>query len=305
MIGQTIRPLGLTADEFGLFIRIPEIENQDKKKARVFLTSDPTAVLDFLGLSQGNGEREKPFKSVNDLFEYAASCKWFMLWPKDQEVGQEKANDRSRVRNRPIFKRWAEEFIPACRAKGRFLVSNPQQRTRAAVRDEVRREVFRTFPGSEAAYDFVLAGWNRERARVLVKNKIIKEDVCLPDDITPFLPTTTTREHDGGGDDAGDEYMRDLEKNWRGVLRSALAKVIIDDDDSFGGVDPPRLRDAEGVLQVDDVKDWINRNWERVGKVAWVLNCERARESVERKRKAAEDAQGGQPTASAATGGKR
>lgn len=305
MIGQTIRPLGLTADEFGLFIRIPEIENQDKKKARVFLTSDPAAVLDFLGLSQRNGEREKPFKSINDLFEYAASCKWFMLWPKDQEAEEEKASDRSRVRNRPVFKRWADEFIPACRASGRFLVPNPEQRTRAAVRDEVRREVFRTFPGSEAAYDFVLASWNRERARVLVKNKIIKEDVCLPDDITPFLPTTTTREHDGGGDDAGEEYMRDLEKNWRGVLRSALARVIIDDDDSFGGVDPPRLRDAEGVLQVDDVKDWINRNWERVGKVAWVLNCERARESVERKRKAAEDAQGGQPTASTATGGKR
>lgn len=302
MIGQTIRPLGLTADEFGLFIRIPEIENQDRKKARVFLTSDPTAVLDFLGLSQRNGEKEKPFKSVSDLFEYAASCKWFMLWPKDQEVEEEKASDRSRVKNRPVFKRWADEFIPACRAKGRFLVPNPQQRTRGDVRDEVRREVFRTFPGSEAAYDFVLAGWARERARVLVKNKIIKEDACLPADITPFLPTTS-REHDGG-DDAG-EYMRDLEKNWRGVLRSALAKVIIDDDDSFGVVDPPRLRDAEGVLQVDDVKDWINRNWEKVGQVAWVLNCERARESAERKRKAAEDAQGAQPATSAATGGKR
>lgn len=302
MIGQTIRPLGLTADEFGLFIRIPEIENQDRKKARVFLTSDPTAVLDFLGLSQRNGEREKPFKSVNDLFEYAASCKWFMLWPKDQEVDEEKASDRSRVKNRPVFKRWADEFIPACRAQGRFLVPNPQQRTRGDVRDEVRREVFRTFPGSEAAYDFVLAGWDRERVRVLVKNKIIKEDVCLPDDITPFLPTTS-REHDAG-DDTG-EYMRDFEKNWRGVLRSALAKIIIDDDDSFGGVDPPRLRDAEGVLQVDDVKDWINRNWEKVGKVAWVLNCERARESVERKQKAAEDAQRAQPAVGAATGGKR
>lgn len=299
MLGQTVRPFGLTADEVGLYIRIPEIEKQDKKKARVLLTSDPAEVMSFLGLSQINGEREKPFKSVNDLFEYAASCKWFMLWPKDEELEEEKARDRARVGKRPIFKRWADEFIPACRAKGRFTVSNPQERTRAAVRDEVRKEAFSTFPGSEAEYKSALADWNKEKTRILVKNKIIKENECLPADVKPALPAP--REHV----EDMDAYLRDLERNWRAMLRSALAKIIIDDDDTFGGIDPPRLRDAEGVLKVEDVREWIRQNWEKVGKAAWELNCERSRESTERKRKAEEAAQEAKPAPAAATGGKR
>ncbi|KAL1868741.1 hypothetical protein Daus18300_005875 [Diaporthe australafricana] len=320
MIGQTIRPFGLTADEIGLYIRIPEIERLDKKKARVFLSSDPSKVLDFLGLSRLNGEWEKPFESVRDLFEYAASSKWFILWPKDQDAeekttigddakvsaGKEvqedlkklKANDRARMKQRPAFARWVNEFIPACRAEGRFMVSNPEEHTKEDVRDDVRQIAFKTFPGSEAAYNSALADWNKERTRIFVKNKIIKDDVCLPSDIKPFLPSL------GGGDGNVDTGtgLPDLEKHWRGVLRSALAKIIVDDDETFEGIVPPRLRNADGVLEVDDVKDWINRNWFDVGRVAWTANCARSRESMERKRKAAEETQEDEATA-AATGG--
>lgn len=300
MLGQTIRPFGLTASEDGLYIRIPEIEKHDKKKARVFLSSDRIKVVDFLGLGRRKGELEKPFKSVNELLEYAATNRWFMLWPVDQDADEDKAADKSRVEKRPVFARWVNEFIPACRAKGRFVVRNPGERTRRDVRDEVRREAFKTFPGSEGAYKSRLAEWNREQARVLVKNRIIKEDACLPADVRHALPAPREKVDDLAA------YTRDLEKNWRAVLRSALVKVIIEDDDgSFEGVDAPRLRDAEGGLLVDDVKDWINRNWEKVGQAAWRENCRRARESVERKQKAEQDAQGDKAAAGGAAGGKR
>lgn len=323
MVGQTIRPHGLTADEVGLYIRIPEIEKQDKKKARVLLSSDPTRVIDFLGLGRHNREWEKPFASVRDLFEYAASCKWFMLWPRDQDSEEEgttrggtkdkvdeellkdlkklKANDRARMKQRPDFARWVNEFIPDCRAKGRFMVPNPEKRTPRDVRDDVRKEAFRTFAGSEAAYKSALADWNKEKTRIFVKNKLIKEDACVPADITASLPALPKR--DGGGDTGA--ALRELEKNWRGVLRSSLVKVIVDDDDSFEGIKPPKLRDADGVLQVDDIKDWINRNWEDVGRVAWDLYLERARESIARKRKAAEDTQAGKASGAATGGGGR
>ncbi|KAJ0121743.1 hypothetical protein J7T55_008910 [Diaporthe amygdali] len=317
MIGQTIRPFGLTADEIGLHIRIPEIERQDKKKARVLLSSEPDKVIEFLGLMRHKGEKEKPFvpeeeepfDSVKDLFEYAASCKWFMLWPEnpeekatthddteanaikqiEAELKKLKANDRARMKQRPVFARWVDEFIPACRAQGRFVVPNPEKRTLEDVRNEVRELAFNTFPGSEADYNASLADWNKEKTRIFVKNKVIKEDMCLPTNITAVLPSPRERD--------GDTSInpQDLEKNWRGALRSALAKVIIDDDETFEGIVPPRLRDADGVLEVDAVKDWINLNWEEVGRVAWRSNYARAEESRKRK-EATKEAQEGKAT---------
>ncbi|KAJ2983431.1 hypothetical protein NUW58_g6248 [Xylaria curta] len=61
ILGSTIRALGLTIDEKALYIRIPEIEETDKKKARVPLSTDPSEILSFLGLSVGSKEWEQPF----------------------------------------------------------------------------------------------------------------------------------------------------------------------------------------------------------------------------------------------------
>lgn len=305
MLGQIIRPFGLTADETGLTIRIPEIEKENRKAARIFLTRSPTEVLDFLGLRHQNGEWKRPFGSVEDLFEYAASCRWFMLWPKSSTEAEEeeqeetkaprsdtndasnkgdrahseetrklKHNDRARMKQRPVFARWVEEFKPRCREQGRFVVSDPDK-TPGQVHREVRRLAFRAFPGSRAAYAAALAAWRREKARVYVKNKLIKEDACLPPDISHALPAP---QEGAGGAPA------DLEGHWRGVLRSALAKVLLQDDGGFRGVVPPGLRDGDGVLAVEDVKDWIARNWEEVGRVAWEVQCEKARARIEEKR---------------------
>ena len=307
MLGQIIRPFGLTADETSLYIRIPEIEHENRKGSRVFLTSHPTKVLDFLGLSYQHGELERPFQSVDELFEYAASCRWFMLWPEGIEPEEKeqqatrggstdvnstkgingdqseqarrlKCNDRARMKQRPVFARWVEEFRPRCRKQGRFLVSDPG-RTPAHVRDEVRLEAFRAFPGCESAYAATLTAWRREKVRIHVK-RVIKEDVCLPADVSHVQPVPQEGTNAAGA-----------ERSWRGALRSALAKILIDDDEGFAGIVPPRLRDNEGILIVEDVKDWIVRNWEEVSRVAWSLQCARARAAMEeRERKLAEAA---------------
>lgn len=302
MLGQTIRPLGLTADEVGLLIRIPEIEKEDKKKARVLLTSDPTKVNNFLGLSRPKSEWENPFKSVNDLFEYAASCKWFMLWPSDKDSEEEgtsredtedgadkktqdelkklKTKERSRMKQRPVFARWVDEFVPACRAKGRSVVSNPKERTMETVRNEVREQAFKAFPGSEAAYNSKLADWNKEKTRIYVRNGLIKHGAYLPEDIKRYLPVPRDRDGEQGDDKSARLLV--IERQWRSALRSAMEKIVIDDDDSFEGVVPPKLRDAGGVLKVDEVKDWMEKNWAEVARVAWKRQCELAKEHIER-----------------------
>ena len=50
MLGTTIRPFGLTANENGLQVRIEEIELLDKKKSMIYLTKDPREVCQLLGL---------------------------------------------------------------------------------------------------------------------------------------------------------------------------------------------------------------------------------------------------------------
>ncbi|KAJ8111554.1 hypothetical protein ONZ43_g5593 [Nemania bipapillata] len=67
LLGSMIRPFGLTIDEVALYVRIPEIEELDKKQAKVELSRDPVSILRFLGLDFG-AEWEEPFASDDAVF---------------------------------------------------------------------------------------------------------------------------------------------------------------------------------------------------------------------------------------------
>lgn len=132
IIGSTIRVFGITVNNTGMYLRIPQIEALDRKKAMVFLTDDSNTILEFLGL---NVERWwKPFQNLQEMFEYAATCRLFRVKKtkpegeaegdvivEDDMEGQEggesgkkklKHNDRARMRKRPLFRTWMDEFIP-------------------------------------------------------------------------------------------------------------------------------------------------------------------------------------------------
>lgn len=70
ILGSTIRRFGLTVNNNGMFIRIPDIEFHDKKKSMIFLTEEPAVILAFLGLD--GSKWFKGFDSREDMFEYAA-----------------------------------------------------------------------------------------------------------------------------------------------------------------------------------------------------------------------------------------
>lgn len=252
------------------------MEHIDKKKARVFLTSSPTKVLDFI-MDEDHGEWAKRFSSVDAMFDYASKCKWFYVWlaHENEKTNVEvkeglKANDRQRMNQRPVFALWVEEYVPSQIILNRSLFEI-DKRTATDVRDEVRDAAFSTFPGAEERYNQQLSTWNKERTRIFVKNKLIKEDVALPASISCALPTPQE------GSSAAE-----VEKNWRGVLRSALTKLIVNESADFenAGITPPQLRDRYGVLIIDEVKDWIEKNWESVGRAAWIEQCARAAESM-------------------------
>lgn len=253
LLGSTIRRFGLTIDEVGLYVRIPEIEKRDKKRAKVLLSEDPGEILRFLGLRFDGRQWEEPFASDEDIFEYAATCRLFWVTPPDvgAEGGDEdlteaalarklKSNDRRRMSYRPIFRKWIEEFIPACRASGRFA-SPP------LTRDEVRQDVFEYFPGVQSIYDSTLTEWRVQRQREELWKAVIK----------PVVP-----------DDVGPER--------RSCCLSALKKIILDANDSFDGILAlPNLKDKDGLFDEDAVRVWVGENWQRVMDVAWRINQER------------------------------
>lgn len=289
ILGTIHRPHGLTISDKALHIRIPEIEDYDKKRARVFLTDHPAEVLDFLGLSIRNHEWERPFASVDDLFEYAAQCRWFILAPHnddEENIAQDEAaaarrklkhNDRQRMRQRPIFARWLDEFVPACRAAGRFVATDGHN---PSLRKEVRDAAFTTFSNAKTAYHARLEEWRDERARLYVKNTLIRSGACLPD--VESVARVVPAPQEGSTAEAGD-----IAVSWRGVLRSALTRILVERDylwleDVPGTVltePPPPLRDQSGAVTEEELRAWVAGNWSVVGRAAWRENCARAAEA--------------------------
>ncbi|KAI4242921.1 MAG: hypothetical protein L6R40_003794 [Gallowayella cf. fulva] len=108
LLGSSIRHFGLTANDTGLHLRIPEIEPKNRKRAMICLTADPNEVLDFLRLDKT--AYQQPFDTVEHMYEYACSSIFF--WPEAYVKGDLKANDRKRMVQRDLYRRFVEEFVP-------------------------------------------------------------------------------------------------------------------------------------------------------------------------------------------------
>lgn len=263
MLGSTIRPFGLTVNDTGFFLRIEEIEAFDRNKAKVFLTSEPAAILDFLSLDGKTWW--KRFESVDDMFNYAAGSRFFWVKPsqkseeqklKTDEVDAEggegkkedlKRSDRKRVNQRPIFAQWIEDFIPRCRESGKYSTST-------LTRQQVRLEAFEKF-GVRKEYEDKLREWN------LAKNK----DELWRIAIKGSIP------EDG------------VNPQFRSAAARVFKEVIIEGKQVEGMVVPEGVKVQEnGLWDLDAVKEWVGSSWEEAWKIGMemlrVKNIEKQRE---------------------------
>ncbi|KAJ9418618.1 hypothetical protein QL093DRAFT_2388266 [Fusarium oxysporum] len=178
ILGSIIRPYGLTVDDKGLHIRVPEGELINRKKAKVLLTSKPDDILMFLGLPVA--EYWRPFATTEAMFQYIIKCPMFSL-PRystfEEEMGLGTANDRRRMASRPVYREWTQEFKPRLREKGLYFENS-------LTRDEIREKAFNTFP-IESEYHTRVQGFIRDQQRQALR-KYIKSQV-------PERRTTTPR----------------------------------------------------------------------------------------------------------------
>lgn len=248
MLGSTIRPFGLTVNDTGLFLRIEQIEAFDKTKAKVFLTSEPKAILDFLGLDEKTWW--KGFESVEEMFNYAAGCRFFWVKPS-QNGGQKrklteltaeggegekedlKRSDRKRVTQRPIFAQWMEDFIPRCRESGKFSAST------SLTREQVRLEAFEKF-GVRKEYEDKLREWN------LTKHK----DELWRITIKGSIPEVG------------------VDPQVRGAAARVFKGIVMEGEVVEGMVVPESVKMQEdGYWDLDAVKAWVMASWEEAGKI--------------------------------------
>jgi len=211
-----------------------------------------------------DGFWDKPFESAEALFDYTMTCRLFYVReaPDDDAKGDAddigvmggeegrkklKSNDRRRMKGRPVYRRWINEFIPSLRAQGRFIRSGPSssvEEARAVVRDEAFARFF-----VEAEYKKRLRDWQLDRDNQQMKS-LLKELV-----------------------------VSTMDPQRRACLLSAMKKIIMEDDPSFGFA-PSGLRDAGGFYDIQVVRDFLRDNLDEVGRVAWDRQLQRAEASM-------------------------
>lgn len=169
IIASTVRPLGLTPSISGFYVRIQEIETRNRQAARILLTTSPSDTLSFLGLDPGRYWRK--FETVDELFAYAATCRFFD--PKRYDAARTradlKANDRKRARKRAVFRKWIDEYLPL------HVDDEPADAAAAAMsREDVVGEA-KSFFGVADEYDERRSTGVREMGRDRLWKQIRKE----------------------------------------------------------------------------------------------------------------------------------
>ncbi|KAK6846300.1 hypothetical protein PG987_001488 [Apiospora arundinis] len=252
LLGSTIRPFGLTIDHKALYVRIAEIEKFDKKKAKIFLSSDPETVLNFLGLDPQRWKQ--PFATLEETYEYTATCRFFWVKPEsengsdvsdEERIGGEftrknlKSNDRQRMDKRPMFNKWIKEFIPKCREQHRFT-------ERPTDREGTLEAAFEQF-GVRETYDTRVLEFRKKRQAETLWKEVIK----------PAVP------------------IEGINPMFRGCATNGLKKIILQGDESFGGLSNESLKDENGLFDEDAVRRFSKAHWKEVADIAFQRNHDR------------------------------
>ncbi|KAH8168836.1 hypothetical protein LIA77_10962 [Sarocladium implicatum] len=255
ILGSTIRPYGLTINDDALYIRVPEIEQFNRKRSHVFLTAEPAEILDFLGLP-ADEFWAAPFPSLVDMFQYTAKCRLFWVRPavpEDEIQNNEiamvdgvktdraalKSNDRRRMNQRPAFRLWIEEFVAELRQKGLYS-SKPS--TRGAVTEEALCRFHIRDEFARRRDEFLLEK-QKERINKLIKASSVKAD---PGDMKIMA--------------------------YRAAQIQAIKRVVFEGDERYGMLAPPSIRTNDGLYNEDEIALFLQKNASHLGDAARALH---------------------------------
>lgn len=116
------------------------------------MTREPARALAFLGLDEAWYARG--FDSVEDMFAFCAGCR-FMRRETYRRQGL-KANDRKRMRQRPVYNRFVDEWLPDWQGV------DDDGGASLMTREQALKEALETF-GQKAEFESKVEEWRVER----------------------------------------------------------------------------------------------------------------------------------------------
>ncbi|KAF9876635.1 hypothetical protein CkaCkLH20_06043 [Colletotrichum karsti] len=298
ILGTIIRPYGLTVDEEALWIRIVEIEKLNKNKAKVFLTNNSYEILSFLGLDASDDIWNSSFGSLDEMYEYVATCRFFSSThrsnpsspsssaapsspmapstPLSLENSASPASVTPSTPARSLLPSTPSGSVPSTPA-----FQTPQSTKQLNSRDKKRMDTRPAY--SNFVNEFVprcqREGRYLERPGTI---RSVREEVFQR---FPGVREVFERRHNEFLAEKNREtIMAKLKNEWipaadpadvkqcqrRGCQVKALKKIIFEGDDSYDGILPEEpLADRFGRLNESKVHKFVMKHKEVVGKIAF------------------------------------
>ncbi|KAI9781348.1 MAG: hypothetical protein M1816_002416 [Peltula sp. TS41687] len=268
IIGLMLRPVGITVNDVGLFVRVREIEMEPgwgRDKAMIWLTGDSVEMMEFLGLDRMRWEMG--FETVREVFDWIAGMRWFVVFEQgddDEEKKEEekkkkkklKAKDRRRVEQREMYRCWMEDYLPSC-SPNTSIEKNGAEKG-SEVRERALQEALDRFKKREE-YEARLKHWKM----AVAVNKLWRRVAdSLPDDgerkgltMRGLKKRINLLPPDPQTEDAGEDDEQNVKSS---ELRESQQPYIIPE------LVIPDFRTGEGTIDEEDFFDWVSLNCEQV-----------------------------------------
>ena len=117
LLGHIVHNLGFTVSDLGLWLRLKVLDlsktvhsaNVAGKDGMILLSSDPSLVMEFLGLSVE--AYNAGFQTLNELYEWLGACR--LLAVEAIKVKRDNAHELNREKKRTVYSNFLYEWLPA------------------------------------------------------------------------------------------------------------------------------------------------------------------------------------------------
>lgn len=260
LLGHIVHNLGFTVTDIGLWLRLEELDVSKKlayvniadRDGKLFLSSAPAVVMEFLGLSvEGyNGG----FTTLDALYEWLGECR--LLSPDAIKVKRNNAHERSREEKRSVYSTFFYEWLPERRGFDQGLEdTSGDEEGRKSARTEIIATLRRKW--CELAVDFFE---KREQFEEMHCNlKLVIDNALAAELLKPMVAEASEKEGKGLNE----------------ILRAFRRYVAFDMDGQPLVLDKPHAdedsqlhrflaADRKSLQDPDGTSVWVREHWDEL-----------------------------------------